>query len=735
MPILYHNSSNTFHLFNHQISYIFKILPSHDIAQLYFGKRIHDKDNFDYLLELAHRPMSPCYYQDNLVYSREHIKQEFPVAFTGDYKSPAIDVILTNGSRILEFEYSFHEIIQGKPRLSDLPATYCNNDEEATTLKICFIDKLIHLKLILSYTIFENLPVIARNSYIQNLNEENIQLENLMSLSLDLPDSDYDMIELTGAWARERYIHKRAIAEGLQSISSLRGHSSHHFNPFIALKRKNCDENSGEVLGFSLVYSGNFIMNVEVDTYHVCRVQAGLHPATFSYTLEPMQSFQSPEALIVYGDQGLNDMSNSFHQLFNYHLINGTHQHKPRPILINNWEGTYFDFNEKQLLKMAQKAKELGIELFVLDDGWFGNRNDDKTSLGDWFVNQEKLPHGLSFLAKNIHEMGLQFGLWFESEMVSEKSQLYQNHPDWVLKTPHRHLSHGRNQYVLDFSNPHVVQHIEDMMCIIIEQAQLDYIKWDMNRSITEAYSLYQKQQGRFYHEYILGVYRLYEHLKNRYPNILFESCASGGGRFDPGMLYYASQTWTSDNTDAIQRLKIQYGTSLVYPLSTMGSHVSAVPNHQLKRTTSLKFRGHVAYFGTFGYELDILKLDQNQQKIVSLQIQFMKKYRKLLQYGRFYRLKSPFIGNETIWMVVSSHRNLAIVGYYRILQEVNVGYRRIKLTGLDADKLYTIDEKDYYGDELMNLGLLISDESCGENHGHNGDFQSRLYIIKEKKL
>lgn len=733
MPISYHHSTKTFHLFNDQISYIFKILPSHDLAQLYFGKRIHDKENFDYLLELAHRPMSPCYYQGNLNYSREHIKQEFPLAFTGDYKIPAIDVKLTNGSRVLDFEYSNHEIIAGKSKLPGLPATHCQSEEEATTLKICLTDRLINLKLVLSYTIFEKLPVIARNSYIQNLNIEPIELDSLMSLSLDLPDSDYNLIELTGAWARERYIQERPIGEGLQSISSLRGHSSHHFNPFIALKRKNCDENTGEVLGFSLVYSGNFTMNVEVDTYHVCRVQAGIHPATFSYTLDFQQSFQSPEALIVYSDQGLNGMSYSFHQLFNHYLINGIHQYQTSPILINNWEGTYFDFNEKQLLAMAQKAKDLGIELFVLDDGWFGNRNDDTSSLGDWFVNREKLPHGLSFLAENIHNIGLQFGLWFESEMISERSLLYQMHPDWVLRTPERHCSHGRNQYVLDFSNPHVVTHIENMMSSIIEEGQLDYIKWDMNRSISEAYSYYQTQQGCLYHEYILGVYRLYDHLKNRYPHILFESCASGGGRFDPGMLYYAPQTWTSDNTDAVERLKIQYGTSLVYPLSVMGSHVSAVPNHQLKRTTSLEFRGHVACFGTFGYELDILQLSEKEQNCISKQIQFMKKYRQLLQYGHFYRLKSPFKGNETIWMVVSDNQSLAIVGYYRILQEVNVGYRRIRLAGLDANKLYTINGQDYYGDELMNLGLLISDESCGENHGQKGDFQSRLYIIKEK--
>lgn len=393
MPIIYHQSSKTFHLYNQKISYIFKVLPSHDLGQLYYGKRIHDKDNFDYLLELSHRPMSPCYFEGDLTYSKEHIKQEFPVFNTGDFKQAAIDVILKNGSRILELEYDSYEIIQGKEKLKDLPATYTNKKQDATTLKVYLIDKLLNIKVVLSYTIFENLPIIARNTWIQNNGEEDIQLDSFMSLSLDLPDSQYQMIELTGAWARERHIKERPLCEGMQSIASLRGHSSHHFNPFIALKRENCDEYNGEVIGFSFVYSGNFLMSVDVDPYHVARIQVGIHPATFSYTLHQGESFQSPEALMVYSHQGLNDLSQNFHQLFNHHLIRGQYKNKVRPILVNNWEGTYFDFNEEKIIKMATVAKKLGIELFVLDDGWFGQRNDDTTSLGDWFVNHDKLPH------------------------------------------------------------------------------------------------------------------------------------------------------------------------------------------------------------------------------------------------------------------------------------------------------------------------------------------------------
>lgn len=733
MPIIYHQQSQTFHLYNQSISYLMKILPSHDLGQLYFGKRVHDKEQFDYLLELAPRPMSPCYFQDDLTYAKEHIKQEFPVLFTGDFKQSAIDVEHGDGNHLLEFVYDHHCIFQGKEKLPDLPATYCNNVQDATTLKIYLVDHLLNLELVLSYTIFENLPVIARNSYLKNHGHDPIQLHSLMSLSLDLPDCQYDMIELTGAWSRERHIKSSPLREGMQSIASLRGHSSHHFNPFLALKRPHCDENDGEVIGFSLVYSGNFLMSVDVDTYHVARVQAGIHPATFQYGLKHGEAFQSPEALIVYSHHGLNVLSQNFHTLFNDHLIRGHYKGKSRPILINNWEGTYFDFNEQKILDMAKASQELGIELFVLDDGWFGKRNNDHSSLGDWFVNLKKLPHGIGYLSSKIHQMGLQFGLWFESEMISYDSLLYQKHPEWVLQAPQRHVSHGRHQYVLDFSNPDVVNYIEEMMVKIIDESHLDYIKWDMNRSMSEVYSIYQKQ-GRVYHEYILGVYRLYEHLIQRYPHILFESCASGGGRFDPGMLYYAPQTWTSDDSDAIERLKIQYGTSLVYPISSMGSHVSAIPNHQLKRLTPLSTRANVAYFGTFGYELDVLQLNHDEKEMIKAQISFMKQYRQLLQFGRFYRLLSPFEGNETMWMVVNDQQSLAIIGYYRTLQEVNVGYRRVRLSGLDEQKLYIINQQEYYGDELMNIGLVISDESCGENHSDFGDYRSQLFIIQEKK-
>ncbi len=741
MPVIYHEKSKTFHLYNKEISYVFKILSNNQMGQLYYGKKIRDRDDFDHLFEMRPRAMAVCRNENDRLFSLEHIKQEYPVYGTGDMRIPAIDICQPNGSRILDLQYHGYEVVAGKPKLEKLPATYVEQESEATTLLITLKDKLIDLKVVLSYTIYENLPVIVRNSLIVNGGEDQLTLNRAMSLSLDLPDMDYEMIELTGAWSRERSVKKRKLEHGTQSIGSLKGCSSNSFNPFIALARTNCDEYSGEALGFSFVYSGNFIAQVEVDAFDVSRVTMGIHPFCFNWQLNKGDKFQTPEAVMVYSDQGLNKMSQTFHQLYQTRLARGSYRDQVRPILINNWEGTYFDFDEEKIVEMATTANELGIELFVLDDGWFGKRNDDFAGLGDWFPNLDKLPNGITGLAKKITDLGMKFGLWFEPEMVNKDSDLYRTHPEWTLETPGRISGHGRNQYVLDFSNPDVIDYIYESMAKVIGEADISYIKWDMNRCMSEVYSACHtsETQGKVMHEYILGVYELYERLINSFPEVLFESCASGGARFDPGMMYYAPQCWTSDDTDAVERLKIQYGTSMVYPVSSMGSHVSAIPNHQVRRNTPIETRANVAYFGTFGYELNVNKLDDEEKEIVMNQIKFMKEHRQLIQYGTFYRLKSPFEGNETVWMVVSKDKQEAIVGYYRVLQEVNRNYRRVRLMGLDPEIDYQIESTgtSHYGDELMNLGLLTSDESSGEPrepyNGRNGDYLSRLYILKAK--
>lgn len=740
MNIIFQEHSKTFHLYNDTISYIMSILPTGHMAQLYFGKHIHHKEDFSYLVESAPRPMASYLIENDKTISLEHIKQEYGVYGTTDYRESAVEILQANGSRISDFQYSGHMITSGKPKLTGLPATYTEDDSEAMTLTLQLKDIVTGMELELLYTIFCKGGIIARSARFTNHGSESIHLTKAMSLCMDLPDYNYDFLHFSGAWARERHLKTRKLEQGIQSVGSLRGHSSHEHNPFIILKRPTADEFQGEAIGFSLIYSGNFLAQVEVDTHASSRVLLGIHPDTFDWKLESGESFQTPEAVMVYSDKGLNHMSQTFQKLYQKRLARGVWRDKARPILINNWEATYFDFNEDKILEIAHKAKESGVELFVLDDGWFGGRRNEHAGLGDWIPNPDLLPHGIAGLSQKIEELGMKFGIWFEPEMINKDSDLYRAHPDWMLQTPQRNASHGRYQFVLDFSRKEVVDHIYQMMAKILDESHISYIKWDMNRSITECYSaiLPADRQGEVFHRYILGVYDLYERLTSQFPEVLFESCASGGARFDPGMLYYAPQCWTSDDTDAIERLKIQYGTSYCYPISSMGSHVSVTPNHQLARTTPLHTRANVAYFGTFGYELDLNKLTKEEQSEVKEQIIFMKKYRQLIQFGTFYRLSSPFKSNITMWMVVSGDKTEAIVGWYKVLNTVNDSYTRIQLKGLDPDLCYenTITGKMYYGDELMNLGLITTDVSAGEAYGDlepGGDFDSRLYIFKAK--
>lgn len=739
--IIYHEDTKTFHLQNKKISYMMCVLENGHLGQLYYGKHIRDKADFSYLVEKASRPMTSYIYEEDRTFSLEHIKQEYPVYGTTDYRHPAVEILQENGSRISDFVYESHEIRCGKPRLEGLPATYTECDDEAQTLCVALKDSLTKVKLELFYTIFEQDGVIARSARFVNEGDAPVHLLSAMSLSLDLPDKDYVWMQLSGSWSRERHVKCRALEQGIQAIDSRRGNSSHEHNPFLILKRPDTTENSGEVIGFSLVYSGNFLMQAEVDTHDVTRVTAGINPAGFDWKLERQESFQTPEAVMVYSEDGLNGMSQAFHKLYRSRLARGYWRDRVRPILNNNWEATHFDFTEDDLVAIASKAKECGVELFVLDDGWFGERHSDQAGLGDWYANQERLPNGIKGLAEKITALGMQFGLWFEPEMVNKDSDLYRAHPDWIIHTPQRNTSHGRYQYVLDFSRDEVVEHIYRMMAELLTEAEISYIKWDMNRSITECFSvaLPADRQGEVFHRYILGVYKLYEKLTDAFPQVLFESCASGGGRFDPGLLYYAPQGWASDNTDAVERLKIQYGTSMCYPISSIGSHVSVVPNQQMLRNTPLHTRANVAYFGTFGYELDLNQLSDEEIEQVKAQIQFMKEYREIIQFGTFYRLKSPFEGNETVWQVVSTDKKTALVGWYRVLNRSNAPYSRVRLQGLLEDTIYENMESktEHYGDELMNLGLITSDVTVGEilpEMVPSSDFDSRIYVLKAKE-
>lgn len=737
MPIIYNEKTREFHLYNQEISYIIKILDNDQPGQLYYGKRLTHREDFSHLFEYAMRDMSPYAFEGNSTFSLENIKQEYPTFGCGDMRFPAYEIERENGSHVVEFVYKEHKIYNGKPKLEGLPATYVESDDEAQTLELVLEDTSINTRIVLLYTIYEAFPVIARSVRFECDSDEKITLLSAMSACVDLPDKDYEMIDLAGVWARERHVRRHKLDYGIQSIYSMRGCSSYQFNPFLALARENADEFQGQVYGFSLVYSGNFLAQTEVDNYDTARVLMGIHPNGFKWTLGKGESFQTPEMVMVYSEAGLNGMSQTFHKLYRTRLARGTWRDKVRPILINSWEAFYFDFDAPKLLGLADAAADLGMELFVLDDGWFGKRDDSTSSLGDWYPNEEKLKGTLKELAEKINAKGLKFGLWIEPEMTNKDSDLYRAHPDWLLAEQGKRICHSRTQYVLDFSKKEVCEYIGDMLENLLAEVPVSYIKWDMNRTFSEVFSNGndREYQGKVCHKYILGVYELYERLTSRFPHVLFESCASGGARFDPGMLYYAPQGWTSDDTDAIERLKIQYGTSMVYPVSCMGSHVSASPNHQTNRVTPIETRADVAYFGTFGYELDLLKLGEEDKAEIRRQIAFMKEKRDLIQKGTFYRLKSPFEGNETAWMIVSEDQKKALVGYYRVMQPVNVGFKRLKLKGLKEDTCYKVSGYDYdcYGDELMQVGMILSDSASGvwkKGVNDKGDFQAEVFEI-----
>jgi alpha-galactosidase len=544
-----------------------------------------------------------------------------------------------------------------------------------------------------------------------------MDLEQAMSISLDFPDFGFDSLYLHGSWARERHVERKRLAQGITAIGSRRGASSHNMNPFFALLRPDANERQGEVYGFSLVYSGSFLAQAEVDQYGTTRFSMGIQPFDFGWRLQQGESFQTPEAIMVYSAEGIGGMSRIYHKLYRTRLCRGQHRDAQRPVLVNNWEATYFNFNADKIEEIAKAGAELGIELFVLDDGWFGHRDSD---------NRRKLPQGLGELASRVQANGMQFGLWFEPEMVSPDSELYRAHPEWCLHVPGRRRTEARQQLILDMSRKDVQEYLYERLSDLLSSVPISYVKWDMNRNMTEIGSaaLLPERQSETAHRYMLGLYALLERITSQFPHVLFESCSGGGGRFDPGMLYYMPQTWTSDDTDAVERLKIQYGTSIVYPVSTMGAHVSAVPNHQVGRITSLAFRGDVAMSGNFGYELDLSKFTDEEKEIAKAQIATYKRIRPLVQQGDMFRLRSPFEGHETAWMFVSEDQSEALLFYYQVLAEPNGPIRFIKLEGLDPARDYRLEESQevYGGDRLMSAGLPVSLQ---------GDFTSMVIHLR----
>ncbi|MBE7030504.1 MAG: alpha-galactosidase [Ruminococcaceae bacterium] len=726
MPIVFDKENRVFYLHTKHTSYIMGFLENY-LVHVYWGKRLEDIGEMDTAVPYRSRSCAPYSNPENADLQADHIPLEFPTYGSTDLRMPAYHAQYADGSTVSDFRYVSHRIFGGKPILKGLPATYAD-ESEAQTLELCMRDEKTGVALYLLYTVFEHKDAITRSVRVENNGTSVVNIQKLLSANVDFYGMDYDLITLCGATIRERYVQRKPLAYGTMTVESARGASSHGRNPFIALVSRNATENSGEAYGMSFVYSGNFTAGVSVDLYDMSRMFIGLNPFDFNWRLEAGETFTAPEVVMVYSDCGIGGMSRIYHSLYRDNLCRGKYAKEPRPVLINSWETVYFDFNEEKLLEIARNAKEIGVELMVLDDGWFGERNDDKSSLGDWTENKAKLPNGLKGLADKVEDMGMKFGLWLEPEMISPVSKLYEEHPDWCLHVPGRTRSLGRNQLILDFANPEVCDYIYHVIRNILKSAKISYIKWDMNRNMSEIGSAYlpPERQRETAHRYMLGLYGMLEKLVTEFDQVLFESCSAGGGRFDAGMLYYMPQTWTSDNSDAVERMKIQYGTSLVYPALTMGAHISAVPNHQVHRTTSMETRGNIAIMGQFGLELDLKNITEQEREAAAECIRRFKALRNTIHYGDMYRLNSPFDGNIATWQFISEDKKQVVICVCNILAEANGPFHIIKPEGLEPDGIYEDTENGIVrkGSTLMQIGLP---------HLTPSDFGSKIYVFNKR--
>lgn len=728
MGICYFEKERVFKLDTKASSYLIGIVDEEGfLGHIYYGKRMQDHD-VAYLMRTQEAPFVPSTNARDRLSFLDSFPMEYPTHGLGDFREDAISVKTVGGHVALQLSYVSHEIFAGKKALKNLPATF-GSEKECTTLEILCEDKILGLQVVLSYTAFEDVDAITRSVRVVNQAADPIFLTKVMSTCVDMDNRDFDLITLHGSWARERHINRRPLSPGFQGVSSLRGESSHQEHPFMALVSHNADQDMGEAYGFSFVYSGNFLAETSMSQFDTVRAMVGINPEDFCWKLEQGDEFQAPEVIMVYSAEGIGNMSRNFHDLFRNHLIRGEYKDKKRPILINNWEATYFDFNTEKLIAIAKQASELGIEMLVMDDGWFGHRNDDNSSLGDWFVNEAKLPGGLKYLVDEVNKLGMKFGIWFEPEMISPDSELYKAHPDWAIAIPGRTAGLCRNQYVLDLSRQEIVDYVYGRLSEILHSANIEYVKWDMNRQLADMGSigLPADRQGELFHRYVLGVYQLQERLITEFPHLLLENCSGGGARFDPGMLYYSPQIWCSDDTDAIERLEIQEGTALIYPLSSMGAHVSDCPNHTVGRVTPFETRGYVALAGTFGYELDVTKIPEEDRKQIPEQVQMYHKYNDLVRSGDYYRIASYSENHKyDCYMVVSKDRSEALVTFIQVMMRPNYHSRNIRLKGLDPNKTYRIEgeERTYSGEALMYAGIQVQNPW--------GDFRGRLIHIVE---
>ncbi len=708
-------------------SYVLGVLDDGYIIHGYFGKKIPD-DDLTYLLRLTENPWTLKTNLRDKGTFMDATAFEYPCHGTGDYREPCLMVMDNDGMTTCDIRYVSHKIYKGKPALEGLPATFAKEDE-AETLELNCIDKHTGLEVVLVYTAFENLNVITRSVRLKNSGNAPLNVKRVLSACVDFDNDGYDLITLNGSWARERVLERSKLHHGKQGIDSVKGESSHQNNPFMALVSHNADEDMGEAYGFNFVYSGNFFAQAEVTQHKCTRAVMGINHFDFNWLLESGETFTAPEVVMVYSCEGIGGMSRTFHDLYREHLIRGEYKDKRRPILINNWEATYFNFDTDKLIAIAKEASKLGIEMLVMDDGWFGHRDADNSSLGDWYVYEKKLKGGLKYLVDEVNKLGMKFGIWFEPEMISPDSDLYKAHPEWAIQIRGRELTMSREQYVLDYSNKEVRDYIYGLMKNILDSANIEYIKWDMNRQLTEvgSASLPKDRQRELWHRYVLGVYDLMNRLTTDYPHILLENCSGGGARFDAGMLYYSPQIWCSDDTDAIERLKIQHGTSICYPASAMGAHVSDCPNHTVGRSTPFSTRGNVAMVGTFGYELDITKIPQEDRDAIPAQIAEFNKYNPILRTGDQYRIGNIFEDNMwDAWIFVAKDKSEAVFTFVQVLGRPNYRNRRVKLKGLDPDAMYKnmTNGEIHSGTALMNAGIFI---------GLNGDFASQvIHFVKQ---
>ncbi len=775
--IQYDEAHHIFKLDTPNTSYVFGLTDESYPGQIYYGKKIGDTD-LGYLLREDERPQPPSLLRREKAGYFDFYPMEYPSCGIGDARESCIGIRTMDGQEGLELRYCSHRIYAGKQPLEGLPATWdespsvfpvspemvsagtdtaetkANEAEQTTciadcgtacsTLEVTLEDAVTGLRVILSYTAFEDVDAITRSVRVENAGERSLYLTKVLSACLHVEQENLEVLTLPGSWSRERQLQRQKLGYGSIVTESIRGISSHQDHPFMALVTENCTQTTGDVYAMNFVYSGNFIAKAMRDQFDQTRMVMGIHPDRFCWKLEPGESFQAPEVVLVYSDEGLGKMTRTFHRLYRNHLIRGYWKDRRRPVLINNWEATYFDFDTEKLLAIAREAAERGIEMLVVDDGWFGYRSNDDSSLGDWQVNEKKLPGGFAYLAQEVNKLGMKLGIWLEPEMVSEDSNLYRAHPDWALQMNGREPGQARAQYVLDLSRPEVAEYVYGMIRDVLSSANIEYVKWDMNRLLSDVgnLTLPADRQGEIMHRYMLAVYGLQDRLTKDFPQLLLENCCSGGGRFDPGMLYYSPQIWCSDDTDAIERLSIQEGTQLIYPLSCIGAHVSICPNHGTGRVTPFETRGVVALSGTFGYELDITRLPDEEKDQIPGQVAHYKQFSHLIRNGEYYRIASWRENHlYDCFMVVSEDRTEALCTYVQVLSQINCKSRRIRLQGLDPDAFYSVTEvtlaetcaegqgqpaakKRYQGAALMYAGILMPRVM--------GDFQTRLLHIKK---